>query len=69
MLVAMADDGEGPSVSSDVARRMGIKPTSLGPYRASLISKGLVYAPKPGQVAYTVPNMAAYVHRHRDDAT
>lgn len=67
MLAAMAADGEGPSASSDVARRMGIKPTSLGPYRASLISKGLVYAPEHGQVAYTVPNMAAYVQRHRED--
>ena len=67
MLVAMAEDGEGPSSSSDVARRMGIKPTSLGPYRANLISKGLVYAPEHGQVAYTVPNMAGYVHRHREN--
>lgn len=34
MLVAMADDGEGPSVSSDVARRMGISPRAsarIGP--------------------------------------
>ena len=69
MLMAMAEDGEGPSSSSDVARRMRIKPTSLGPYRASLISKGLVYAPEHGQIAYTVPNMAAYVHRHREDLT
>lgn len=67
MLVAMAEDGDGPSASSDVSRRMGIKANSLGPYRAGLISKGLVYAPEHGQVAYTVPNMAAYVHRHRDD--
>ncbi|UER55487.1 ATP-binding protein [Kineosporiaceae bacterium SCSIO 59966] len=67
MLVAMAEDGAGPSSSSDVARRMGLKPTSLGPYRANLIAKGLVYAPEHGQVAYTVPGMAGYVHRHRED--
>lgn len=67
LLVAMAEDGEGPSSSSDVARRMGIKATSLGPYRANLISKGLVYAPEHGLLAYTVPGMAAYVHRHRED--
>lgn len=68
MLVAMAEDGEGPSASSEVAQRMGLKPTSLGPYRAKLIEKGLIYAPEHGQVAYTVPGMADFVHRHREDA-
>ena len=67
MLVAMADDGDGPSSSGDVASRMTIKQNSLGPYRANLISKGLVWAPKHGQIAYTVPGMAAFVQRHRDD--
>jgi hypothetical protein len=46
---------------------MGIKPTSLGPYRANLINKGLLYAPDHGILAYTVPNMAEYVNRHRED--
>jgi hypothetical protein len=46
---------------------MGSNVTSVGPHRASLISKGLIYAPEHGQVAYTVPGMATYVHRHRDD--
>lgn len=68
VLVAMAEDLDQPSASSEVARRMGLKPTSLGPYRANLINKGLVYAPEHGVLAYTVPGMAAYVHRHREDA-
>ncbi|MEP6813999.1 MAG: AAA family ATPase [Marmoricola sp.] len=67
LLIAMADDQDNPSTSSEVARRMGIKPTSLGPYRANLISKGLVYAPEHGMLAYTVPGMSAFVFRHRDD--
>ena len=67
LLVAMADDGGAPSLSSDVARRVGLKPTSLGPYRAKLIAKGLVYAPEHGQLAYTVPGMDEYVHRNRED--
>lgn len=67
MLIAMAPDGEGPSSSSEVARRMEIRPSSLGPYRARLISKGLVYSPEHGKVAYTVPGMSDYVHRHRED--
>lgn len=68
VLIAMAEDQDTPSLSSDVARRMGLRPTSLGPYRANLINKGLVYAPEHGVLAYTVPGMAAYVHRHREDA-
>jgi len=63
----MAEDQDTPSLSSEVARRMGLRPTSLGPYRANLINKGLVYAPEHGVLAYTVPGMAAYVHRHRED--
>ena len=67
LLVAMAEDGDGPSNSGDVARRMKLKPNSLGPYRAQLIKKGLVYAPEHGLISYTVPGMAAFVLRHRDD--
>lgn len=67
LLVAMAEDGAGPSSSSDVARRMTLKTTSLGPYRAKLISKGLVYSRDHGLLAHTVPGMDVYVHRHRED--
>lgn len=67
MLRAMAVDGEGPSPTALVAQRMGIQTTSLGPYRAALISKGLVYAPEHGQIAFTVPGMAGYVDRHHED--
>ncbi len=66
-LVAMAEDGDRPSESGEVARRMGIRPSSLGPYRARLIAKGLVYAPDHGLLAYTVPGMAGFVHRHREE--
>lgn len=66
-LHAMSTDHDLPSQTSDVAERMGLKITSLGPYRAKLMAKGLVYSPEHGVIAYTVPGMAAYVHRHRDD--
>jgi hypothetical protein len=36
-----------------------------GPTRASLISKGLIYSPDHGVVAYTVPAMAAFVRRQQ----
>lgn len=67
MLRAMAADGEGPSSTAAVAQRMEIQPSSIGPYRAALISKGLVYAPEHGQLAFTVPGMAGYVERHHED--
>jgi hypothetical protein len=34
-----------------------------GPTRANLISKGLVFAPDHGVIAYPVPAMAAFVGR------
>ena len=62
-LKAMATDGEGPSSSGDIAQRLGRKLSSLGPVRADLIAKGLVYAPEHGQIAFTVPGMADFIAR------
>jgi hypothetical protein len=66
-LRAMAPDDGAPSRIADVTERLG-KPSSrsLGPARASLIAKGIVYSPEHGMIAYTVPGMADYVRR-RDD--
>jgi len=69
MLIAMSADTEAPSKSSDIARRMDITTSSLGPYRARLIHKGLIYSPDHGQVAYTVPGMREFIVRHQDDDT
>jgi hypothetical protein len=66
-LRAMAVDGDGGSASGEVAVRLGKKVTSLGPARASLIGKGLIYSPDHGVVAYTVPGMAAFVRRQPDE--
>ena len=66
-LRAMAIDGDAGSASGEVADRMGKKVTSLGPARASLIGKGLIYSPDHGMVAYTVPGMAAFVRRQPED--
>lgn len=65
-LTAMAEDGEGPSVSSKVAERLGKPPSSLGPTRANLIAKGLVYAPEHGRIAFTVPSFHQYIRRRSD---
>lgn len=62
-LHAMAADGEGPSTTNEIATRLGKKISSLGPARANLIAKGLIYSPEHGQVAFTVPGMADYIGR------
>ncbi|WP_307812373.1 ATP-binding protein [Phycicoccus sp. CSK15P-2] len=62
-LRAMAADGDAGSSSGEVASRLGRKVTSLGPARASLIAKGLIYAPEHGVVAFTVPGMADFIQR------
>lgn len=65
-LRAMAVDGDAGSSSGEVASRLGKRASSLGPVRAKLIEKGLVYAPEHGVVAFTVPGMAAFIARQPD---
>lgn len=60
---AMGVDGDGPSQSGEVARRLGKKSTAVGPTRAQLIYKGLSYAPERGVIAFTVPGMADFIAR------
>jgi hypothetical protein len=62
-LTAMAEDGDGPSNSGDIAQRLERIASSLGPVRADLIARGLVYAPEHGQIAFTVPGMAEFIGR------
>lgn len=65
-LSAMAVDGDGPSSTGEVASRLHKRPTSLGPTRANLISKGLIYSPEHGRIGFTVPGMAAFIQRQFD---
>ena len=65
-LRAMAVDGDAGSSSGDVAARLGRGVTSFGPARAKLISKGLIFAPEHGVVAFTVPGMADFIQRQPD---
>lgn len=62
-LSAMAFDGPQPSTTSSIAERLGKKVQSLGPIRASLISKGLIYSPELGRVAFTVPGFHDFIQR------
>ena len=63
VLRAMADLGPDPQKVSDIAVRMGVKSTSLGPRRASLIKKGMIYSPAYGDVAFTVPLFDEFMKR------
>lgn len=54
-LRAMAELGEGPYRTGDIAFKLGGKTTSLAPVRANLIKKGMVYSPSHGEMAFTVP--------------
>lgn len=67
-LRAMTVDAGQPSRIADITERLGRSSSrSLGPARASLIGKGIVYSPRHGTIAYTVPGMADYVRRRDDD--
>lgn len=65
-LRAMAPGGDDGSPSSEVAGRLGRAASSLGPARAKLIAKGLIYAPEHGVVAFTVPGMAEFIRRQQE---
>ena len=59
----LAELGEGPQRSSDVAKAMGRGGSSLGPTRDNLIKKGMIYAPEHGLIAFTVPLFDEFMRR------
>ncbi|MBI5577362.1 MAG: ATP-binding protein [Deltaproteobacteria bacterium] len=54
-LRAMAYLGLGARRSGDIADVLGVQIGSLGPVRAKLISKGMIYSPSHGNMDFTVP--------------
>lgn len=54
-LRAIATLGPGAHRTGDIASTLKVKVTSLGPVRAKLIRKGMVYSPAHGDMAFTVP--------------
>lgn len=54
-LRAMAELGPTAQRSGDIAEKLGVKIASLGPRRAKLIRKGMIYSPSYGDLAFTVP--------------
>jgi len=66
-LGAMAHLGPGAQRSSDIADVLGVKVTSLGPMRAKLINKGMIYSPAYGDMAFTVPLFDEFMFRAMPD--
>jgi hypothetical protein len=62
-LRAMAEIGVGPYRTGDVAEMLGVRINTLGPVRASLIKKGMVYSPSHGDMAFTVPLFDEFMRR------
>jgi hypothetical protein len=54
-LRAMAALGPGAQRTGEIAGLLNVKITSLGPVRAKLIEKGMIYSPAHGDMAFTVP--------------
>lgn len=60
---AMAALGSGPYKVNDIAQKLGMAPNSLGPRRASIIKKGMIYSPSYGDIAFTVPLFDDFLRR------
>lgn len=64
-LRAMAELGPGQQRSGEVATTLGYsKSEELGPTRANLINKGLIYTPAHGLAEFTVPQFDRFLRRH-----
>lgn len=60
---AMARLGDGPYAVADIAQAMGRTQKSLGPTRASIISKGMIYSTDHGYLDFSVPLFAEFMRR------
>lgn len=66
-LRAMAELGPGPHRSGDIADQLGRDVTSLGPTRAQLIAKGMIWSPSHGDTDFTVPLFDEFMKRIMPD--
>jgi len=59
----MAELGQGPRRSGDIANSLQKRANALGPLRASLILKGMIWSPSHGDTAFTVPLFHEFMRR------
>ncbi len=62
-LRAMAEIDSTSKQTSDIAELLGFKIQQVGPVRAKLIKKGMIYSPSFGDIAYTVPLFGDFMKR------
>lgn len=62
-LRAIAELGHGAHRTGDIADVLKVKVTSLGPVRAKLINKGMIYSPAHGDLDFTVPLFDEFMMR------
>jgi Cdc6-like AAA superfamily ATPase len=62
-LRAMAELNSNSTSTSEIAIKLGFKIHQIGPVRASLIKKGMIYSPVYGDVAFTVPLFGDFMKR------
>lgn len=64
-LRAMAEAGRGDVASGEIAAILGMRSSAqAGQTRDALIRKGLIYSPRLGHAAFTVPQFDDYLRRH-----
>jgi hypothetical protein len=62
-LRALAELGETPQRSGNVAEGLGMGVQDAAPLRNNLIKKGMIYSPKHGDTAFTVPLFGDFMKR------
>jgi hypothetical protein len=60
---AMGELGPGPHRTGQIAEVLGKQVSALGPVRANLIAKGMIWSPAHGDTAFTVPLFDDFIRR------
>jgi hypothetical protein len=66
-LRALAELGNNPQRSGEIAQMLGVKSESVAPLRSGLIGKGMIYSPQHGDTALTVPLFDEFMRRIMPD--
>lgn len=62
-LRAMAELGAGPHRTGEIAKELDQPVNRVGPTRTNLIKKGMVWSPRHGDTAFTVPLFDQFMRR------
>jgi predicted transcriptional regulator len=63
ILRAMAELGQGPHKTGDIAATLGVEAAAISTVRQQLIDKGRVWSQRHGETAFTVPMFAEFMKR------